>query len=174
MSSRAPHRRQPMRAGLFDYHRDGYYFVTSVINHRSHLLGEIIDASIVMTEAGAMVENYWLDLENKFPGVHLDEHVIMPNHFHGLLYIPPTPRFELGPHSLGDIMRWFKTQTTNAYIRGVKHSGWPRFDGHFWQPQYWDRIVRNDTDLERIREYISSNPSAWEQDPDNADSDDAW
>jgi REP element-mobilizing transposase RayT len=163
-----------MRAGMFDYHQDGYYFVTSVAHGRAHLLGRVLNGTIVMTDAGKMVEHYWLELEHKFPDVILDEYVIVPNHIHGILYIHPTSTFEPGRISLGDVMRWFKTQTTNSYIRGVKQSAWPKFDRHFWQPQYWDHIVRNDVDLDRIREYIVNNPVAWEQDPDNADSDDAW
>jgi hypothetical protein len=27
---------------------------------------------------------------------------------------------------------WFKTMTTNAYIRGVKQSAWPPFPGRLW------------------------------------------
>lgn len=174
MSSEDMYRRKPMRAGMFDYHQYGYYFVTAVIYGRAHLLGQMTNSTIVMTDAGKMVERYWTALENKFPSVLLDEYVIMPNHLHGILHIRRTTTFETGPTSLGDVMRWFKTQTTNAYISGVKDSGWPRFDRHFWQPQYWDHIVRNDADLDRIREYIFNNPAAWEQDPDNASSDDAW
>ena len=112
-----------MRAGLFDYHQNGYYFVTSVIHHRNQLLGRVMDGEVLLTDAGRMVEHYWLELENKFPDVLIDEYVIMPNHIHGVLSICPTSLFEASADSLGDIMRWFKTQTTNAYIRGVKQSG---------------------------------------------------
>ncbi len=174
MSDQNVCRRKPMRASLFDYHQDGAYFVTVVIHHRDHLLGRVKDGAMDLSDAGTMVDHFWRELQNKFPGVLLDEYVIMPNHFHGILHVRPTSMLEASPHSLGDIMRWFKSQTTNAYIRGVKQSGWPRFDEQFWQPQYWDHIVRNDADLDRIREYVLSNPVSWEDDPDNADSDGAW
>ena len=174
MSDQDAYRLKPRRAGLYDYHREGAYFVTTVIHHRAHLLGRVEGGAVMLSDAGTMIDRYWFELGNKFPDVLLDEYVIMPNHIHGIITVRPTSTDEGSPHSLGDIMRWFKTQTTNAYIRGVKQSAWPRFDGHLWQPQYWDHIVRNDVDLERVREYVFNNPGAWDEDPDNADSDDAW
>ncbi|GEM19923.1 hypothetical protein NONS58_13230 [Nitrosococcus oceani] len=54
--------------------------------------------------------------------------------------------------------------TTNEYIRGVKQNGWPSFPGKLWQRNYWERIVRNETELDRIRDYIRNNPVQWESD----------
>ncbi len=65
------------------------------------------------------------------------------------------------------IVQWFKTMTTNEYIRGVKQFGWPRFDRRLWQRNYYEHIVRNDDELNRIREYIMNNPLKWELDREN-------
>ncbi len=54
--------------------------------------------------------------------------------------------------------------TTNEYIRGVKQHGWPRFDGKLWQRNYWEHIIRNENELDRIRKYIMDNPAKWETD----------
>ena len=64
-------------------------------------------------------------------------------------------------------MDWFKTMTTNAYIRGVKQQSWPPFRGRLWQRNYYKHIVRNDNDLDRIRRYIAGNPSRWASDREN-------
>jgi len=64
-------------------------------------------------------------------------------------------------------MRWFKTMTTNAYIRGVRDEGRPRFEGRLWQRSCHDRIVRNETELNRLREYIATNPLRWRLDREN-------
>lgn len=61
-------------------------------------------------------------------------------------------------------MKWFKSISTNRYIHGVRDHGWPRFDGHLWQRNYYDHIVRNDADLDRIRQYIENNPATWDAD----------
>ena len=57
--------------------------------------------------------------------------------------------------------------TTNAYIREVKQEGWEPFPGKFWQRNYYEHIVRNEDDLNRIRAYIANNPARWEEDAEN-------
>jgi REP element-mobilizing transposase RayT len=61
-------------------------------------------------------------------------------------------------------MDWFKTMTTNAYIRGVQQSDWSPFAGRLWQRNYYERIIRNDAELSAIREYIDANPAQWHND----------
>ena len=61
-------------------------------------------------------------------------------------------------------MDWFKTMTTNEYIRGVKQLGWKRFDKKLWQRSFNDKIVHTDYSLERIRNYIINNPANWGKD----------
>ena len=85
-----------------------------------------------------------------------------------------TPGAEQGAHtgapvrrggiSLSTIVQWFKTMTTNEYIRGVKQLGWEPFWGKLWQRNYYEHIIRNEADLRRIEEYIQNNPLRWEQD----------
>lgn len=67
-------------------------------------------------------------------------------------------------HWLGEIMKWFKTQTTNEYIRGVKRGWYPAFDQHIWQRSYYDHIVRSRAEYRQIWQYIEENPLKWELD----------
>jgi putative transposase len=69
--------------------------------------------------------------------------------------------------SLSTIVQWFKTMTTNAYIRSVKENNWKRFNGQLWQRSFYDHIIRTDRTLDNIREYISTNPAKWELDVEN-------
>ncbi len=66
--------------------------------------------------------------------------------------------------SLFDMMDWFKTMTTNGYIRGVKNNNWQRFEKRLWQLRYYDHIIRNENDYFRISKYIINNPVKWEED----------
>jgi putative transposase len=66
--------------------------------------------------------------------------------------------------TIGDVMDWFKTMTTNEYIRGVKKLGWPPFDRKLWQRNYYEHIIRDEQSYERIAEYIISNPAKWQVD----------
>jgi len=63
--------------------------------------------------------------------------------------------------TIGAVVQWFKTMTTNAYIHGVKKHGWAPFPGKLWQRNYWEHIVRNNDELQKIRNYIINNPKNW-------------
>ena len=62
------------------------------------------------------------------------------------------------------VIQWFKTMTTNEYIRGVKTLGWQRFDKKLWQRNYWERIIRDEQSYQRIANYIINNPANWGKD----------
>jgi putative transposase len=61
----------------------------------------------------------------------------------------------------------FKSITTNEYIEGVKDNNWPRFNKRLWQRNYYEHVIRNEADLNRIRDYIQSNPANWDEDEEN-------
>ena len=58
-----------------------------------------------------------------------------------------------------DVVGWFKTMTTNDYIRNVKQNGWLPFNKKLWQRNYFEHIIRKDNSLERIALYIANNPA---------------
>lgn len=64
-------------------------------------------------------------------------------------------------------MGWFKTMTTNAYIRGVKNHGWMAFNKRVWQRNYFERIIRTHAELTNVRNYIQNNPLNWSYDQDS-------
>lgn len=91
-----------------------------------------------------------------------------PGGHKGRPYKPPKGKaFESTRPTLGDIVGAFKSLTTNAYIVGVRQTGWPPFDGRLWQRGYWEHVIRHERALERIREYILGNPQRWEWDREN-------
>ena len=144
-------------------------------------------------DVGRMVTNVWRQLESKYPQIRLDEFVVMPNHIHGIIVIDvvvgadqcveadqcvcPDDIARMGKgehagspqHALGSIIQWFKTMTTNYYMRGIRNNAWRPFPGRFWQPNYYERIIRNKNEMNRIREYITSNPARWDWDHNNPD-----
>ena len=69
--------------------------------------------------------------------------------------------------SIFDMMDWFKTMTTNEYIRGVKTKNWQRFNKRVWQLRYWDHIIRDENDYIRIANYIENNQKKWAEDKFN-------
>jgi len=69
--------------------------------------------------------------------------------------------------TVSGMIQWFKTMSTNDYIRNVKNDGWPPFNKRLWQRSFHDHIVRNERSLNAIRRYIAKNPTNWEQDINN-------
>lgn len=76
----------------------------------------------------------------------------------------------LGEHigsPLHRVVQWFKTMSTNEYIRQVKLNNWPRFQGKLWQRDYWEHIIRTEKSYQLIAAYIINNPQNWETDSIN-------
>jgi len=65
---------------------------------------------------------------------------------------------------LHKIIQWFKTMTTNEYIRNVENNGWQRFAGKLWQRNYYEHIIRNEKSYYKIPDYIINNPVKWQED----------
>jgi len=57
--------------------------------------------------------------------------------------------------------------TTVEYVRGVKTKLWSGFQQRLWQRNYYDHVIRDEKDLDRVRRYIEENPARWAYDDDN-------
>jgi hypothetical protein len=69
--------------------------------------------------------------------------------------------------SLGDVVGIFKSISTHQYAMNVYANKWPPFPGKLWQRNYYERIIRNEIEMNRIRQYIINNPSQWDNDKNN-------
>jgi putative transposase len=161
--------RKSIRLDGYDYSQCGAYFITLVVQHRLNLFGEIHDGIMELNPAGMMIEKWWNEIPTKFTDIELDTMVIMPNHVHGIIVNVGYESNSLNINQptgtpLPQIVQWFKTMSTNEYIRCVKQYSWPGFDGSLWQRNYYDRIIRNTRELEAIRLYIQANPMNWVKD----------
>ncbi|MDE0009926.1 MAG: transposase [Candidatus Poribacteria bacterium] len=185
-------RRRAMRLRDYDYSQPGAYFVTIRVRHRKCLFGTIIGGKMRLNEIGQIVVECWNRIPQHFPSVELGESVIMPNHFHGIISwsitearashppenintrrgeVPssvdtnPVRRGEVPSPALGKIVAYFKYQSTKHINQ---HHNTPRT--RIWQRNYYDHVIRDDTDLQRLRQYIQDNPMKWALDqlhPDN-------
>jgi REP element-mobilizing transposase RayT len=66
--------------------------------------------------------------------------------------------------SLSVVMQWFKTMTTNEYIRGVNCLKWEPFKGKLWQRSFHDDILHSKDEYQRVSKYILTNPMNWNDD----------
>jgi len=111
---------------------------------------------MVRSDLGEIVAEEWVEMARRRPYVELDAWIVMPNHFHGILYLQP-PRFDRRPRPLSEAIGHFK----GACTQRIWASGSRAFA---WQPRFFDQIVRDDQMLQRYRKYIQENPLRWEQD----------
>lgn len=159
--------RKSIRLADFDYSRAGAYFITLRVEKNMELLGCIDKYSLRLSDAGRMIVNEWKHLRKRYINVIPDEFIVMPDHFHGILFITPQHEdlssnnddTENKPNpTLSRIMQSFKSITTVTYMNGVRNHSWPEFDTRLWQHNYFDRIIKNDNELNILRQYIHSNP----------------
>ena len=156
------HNRKSIRLKGFDYSTTQHYFITICCNFREPLFGHIRHEKSVLNNAGLMVDAFWVHLPNKFPNIKLNAYIVMPNHIHGIIEIVSTDKLLGTP--LHTIVQWFKTMTTNAYIKNVHTNNWSAFSGKLWQRNYYEHIIRNEKSLSAIMQYIHANPKNWLQD----------
>ena len=183
------HHRRSIRLREYDYSRAGAYFVTVVTQGRTCLFGDVQDGSIVLSEAGEMVKSMWGELPDHYPGVAVDAFTAMPNHVHGIVILvgaghracpePGRPQgVDGGPGrpqgvaptkalSLPDVVHRFKSLTTARYRREVQGGRWPPFDRRLWQRNYYEHVIRDERELNLVRQYIIDNPRKWAEDRDN-------
>lgn len=184
------HNRRSIRLKGYDYSQAGAYFVTICTQNRDCLFGEIIEGEMVLNDAGKMVQTIWDQIPPHYPGIGIDAFIAMPNHIHGIVIVgaatggrPGSGNYDSvhgqhghGQHghgqpqgvaptlSLADVVHRYKTMTTKRYTDGVKKHGWPPFPKRIWQRNYYEHIIRNENDYDRIYEYIQNNPVKWELD----------
>jgi REP element-mobilizing transposase RayT len=146
----------------YDYSTPGLYFVTLCIHQRRHLLSRIENGRTELSMAGDICRNLWFDLLNRYTGIELDEFVIMPNHIHAIVYLPP----ENSSLSLSEIIGSYKSLAAREYYDRCNSRHITPVD-KFWQRSFHDCIIRNEREYEAIKEYIRLNPMNWDQDTEN-------
>jgi len=171
------HRRRSIRLRNYDYSQAGAYFVTICTQHRECLFGEITDGIMRLNAAGNIVVDQWMKTGDIRKEIELDVCTVMPNHFHGIAVLTDSKRTALHGKgtarraptaerfgkpvsgSIPTIVRAFKSAVTKHIniLRGIPGM-------KLWQRNYWEHIIRNETELHRIREYISNNPARWQED----------
>ncbi|MFH1708777.1 MAG: transposase [Planctomycetota bacterium] len=155
---------------------------------RTCLFGRIVNTATEFSPWGHIVQEEWLRSFKVRREIMPDAYVIMPNHLHAIVWIvdgdndtgvpnagatgrSPLPRQPIPPHqrprgpacrSLGAFMAGFKSAATTR-VNTLRNTPGQTF----WQRNYHEHIVRNDTELNAIRRYIAANPGAWDRDREN-------
>ena len=167
-SGGAPYRKTT-RLPDFDYSAPANYYVTICAYQNRCLFGKVIDRSVILSPVGLIIQREWLATPGIRPDVILDEFCIMPNHVHLVFKSGEESRavqsksgLTRAARSLGSLIGQFKSTVTKCVREMV---GSARFT--VWQDGFYDHVVRDTKDLERIRRYVRSNPERWQFDREN-------
>ena len=192
----AKRHRKSIRLKGYDYTRSGFYFVTICCDRRQSLFGNIVNGAMQLNRYGEIVAESYRWLSRRYPYLILDEWIIMPNHFHGIMVITNEPRRVVSRND--PTVRTAPTLTRNDIVLTdknlpinpeLKRKSLGRLIGAFktvstkeinlirntpgtkvWQRNYYEHIIRDERALHNIRQYIINNPLSWENDqlhPDN-------
>ena len=171
--------RRRMRLEGYDYSTPGAYFVTACTQDRRPLFGRVIDGRMAANPLGTVVEDCWDELPDHYDSLALDAFILMPNHVHGVILLqdepnntsvgaglqPAIPRNDAARrHGLPEIVRAFKTFSARKINRMRASTG-----ASVWQRGFYDHVIRDEDELDRVRTYILDNPRKWSEDPDNPD-----
>jgi len=177
------HHRRSIRLKNYDYSNTGAYFITVCAYNRECLFGNMQTGKIVLNQFGQIISNKWNQIPKHFLNVQLDEFIIMPNHLHGIIIIVGakhlTKEFSKNlqyrqknasplhlngtkPGSLSAIMQNFQSVTTRKINQIRKTPG-----SKLWQRNFFEHIIRDEKELNQVREYVINNPLEWELDKEN-------
>ncbi len=174
-----PCQRKSLRLKDYNYSTEGAYFVTICTHGGKSLFGFIKDAESQLSLYRKIIADTWHEIPQRFSNVELDCFVVMPNHMHGIIKIVgagfPRPHAIIDPEilsgetsprqvhpNLSQIIGWFKYNSAKRINEIRKTVGVP-----VWQRGFYEHVVRKEESLNRIREYIVTNPLRWELDREN-------
>ncbi|MFA5367672.1 MAG: transposase [Dehalococcoidia bacterium] len=179
------YRRRSLRLKEYDYSQSGAYFVTVCALNKKCLFGHVRNAEMVLNDAGRIVAEEWMKSADIRDEIEMDAFVVMPNHIHGIIVI--TDRCaEIRPcvidrrgdrpvaPTTGPATRGPKPKSVGSFIGGFKPIVTKRVNElhntpgqKLWQRNYYEHVIRDEDDLNRIRRYICDNPARWAEDENN-------
>jgi len=161
--------RRSLRLQEYDYSQPGAYFITICTHNRECLFGEIVQGEMKINEMGDLVRATWQQIAKRYPHTSVDAFVVMPNHIHGIIFInvgaiheSPLQKSETTRRRhmlLPKIIGYFKMNSAKKTNILRATLGTP-----LWQRNYYEHVIRNETDLEEIREYSENNRAKWLED----------
>ena len=158
-------RRKNIRLQNFDYSQAGFYFVTICTKDRQKLLSKIVgggfhaapntELSLIGREIVKTIDF----IDNQYSDVFIDKYIIMPNHIHLIIILQGSQMGGHGNQPLHKIVGQLKSYTNKKYndINKTKNL-------ILWQKNYYDHIIRNEKEYQKIWKYIEINPLKWEED----------
>ena len=158
-------RRKRIRLRDYDYSTPGAYFITFRARPDLPPLSQVVGGDLILTAHGAAVRAVWNELPEHYPNVTCDEFIVMPDHVHCIIVLSdaragfkPAPTGDSGVHGVPEVVRALKGFSARRINQLRKSTGTA-----VWQRNYYERVIRDERELDAAREYIRGNPARLEQ-----------
>lgn len=149
--------RRSIRLRDYDYSQAGHYFVTVNTYVRLDHFGQIDENGHKLNSLGQMIDEAILYTPVRTPGVTIDTQIVMPDHIHAIMTIDGEDETL---SSIPQAIQRLKSYTENQYAHNAEFGPFRSRVGHrLWQRGYFEHVIRNDHQLQTIREYIRCNPA---------------
>lgn len=180
------HWRKRLRLINYDYSFPGSYFVTICIKDKIQKFGHIENDKLILNQLGEVAKISWLQIPKFYNDVFVDEFIIMPNHIHGILhviydfdYVTREEAINVGainnrPYQYNRPCQYdhpydnhygLLSRVIKMYKRDVSKTIHLNFDPTFvWQKSFYEKIIKNDYQLNIVRQYVFNNPLNWKND----------
>ena len=173
-------KRKNIRLREYNYSETGLYFITICTEERRKILSKIVrmdvpddlrshtaifvgvgvldDPRVELTEYGKIADKYIKQLNDHYENVSVEQYVIMPNHIHMILFVRPCGSSRTSTPTSR------QHGTGPAFISTFKRFCNKEYGENIWQRYYYDHVIRDHRDYEKISEYIRDNPLHWQDD----------
>lgn len=141
----------------YDTSETGAYFVTMVTRKRADLFGGMKGNVMRMNTLGEAIRAEWEQMGTIRPEIKVDQYVLMPNHMHAIVFIHLKETAEVDHEKVlhAVIGRFRKNSETRA------GQLWGQGPIALWERNYYERAIRNASELQAFRDYIVYNPLRW-------------
>jgi putative transposase len=183
-----------MRLKGYNCAQPGAYFITLITHQRADIFGEILEGGMQLSSAGKIVHEEMLRSNSMRREIRLneDEFIVVPNHAHAIVWIvdpgseedassmksvlideeegkrhalhqsetglrESDAQFKRLPCSLSSFIAGFKSAVTGRARRELGLTD-------VWQRSYYDHIIRNEREFDKIWNYIDTNSLNWQED----------
>ena len=155
------HHRRSIRLPGYDYSLPGAYFITLCVYDKSPLFGYIDNEIMILSDYGTVVDANWRKMLQHNILISSPSWVVVPNHLHSIVVIEEEMLnpVDSSTSSLGNIIGNFKSITTRKINQMRQKVG-----DKVWQRNYFEHIIRDEYQYNRIAYYIETNPATWNKD----------
>ena len=154
--------RKNVRLKKYNYSQEGAYFITICVKDRHEMLGRVVGRDalgapfVQISEYGEIIRKEIEKTHLYYTNVVVEKFIIMPNHVHMIVSVSGETEIH-GQNGAPGASRP-TTALIPRIVTMLKKKTNKTYGFDMWQTSYHDRIIRNESEYQKIWQYIDENP----------------